>query len=67
MEDDLGWKMTLGGRRPWVEDDLQWILACCLVRFKAFFVVQVAKILPTFVADFLRWAILIEDSEIPHS
>ena len=38
VEDDLWWKMTLGGRQPAVEHDLQWkILACCLVRFAAFF------------------------------
>ena len=27
---------TCGGRRPSVEDDLCWILACCLFRFAAF-------------------------------
>ena len=24
MEDDLRWKMTFDGRRPWMEDDLRW-------------------------------------------
>jgi len=24
MEDRLGWKMTLDGRHPWIEDDPQW-------------------------------------------
>ena len=42
VEDDLQWKTTFGGRQPSVEDDLleedlRWILACCLVRFAAFF------------------------------
>ena len=34
---DLWWKMTCSGRRPSAEDDLYWILACCLLRFAAFF------------------------------
>ena len=42
VEDNLRWKTTFGGRQPSVEDDLleedlRWILACCLVRFAAFF------------------------------
>ena len=37
LEDDFWWKTTFGGRQPSVEDDLQWILACCLLRFAAFF------------------------------
>ena len=37
MEDHLQWKTTYGGRQPSVEDDLCWILACCLLRFAAFF------------------------------
>ena len=28
---------TFGGRQPSMEDDISWILACCLVRFEAFF------------------------------
>ena len=40
----FGWMTTFGGRRPTVEDDFWWktILACCLVRFVAFFVAQKA-------------------------
>ena len=37
MKDDLWRKTTCGRRQPSVEDDLRWILACCLVRFAAFF------------------------------
>ena len=37
VEDNLRWKMTFGGRRPSVKDNLRWILACCLLRFAAFF------------------------------
>ena len=37
VEDDLRWKTTFGGRWSSVEYDLQWILACCLVRFASFF------------------------------
>ena len=39
VEDDLWLKTTYGGRQPSVEDDFWWkmILACCLVRFAAFF------------------------------
>ena len=37
VEDDFWSKMTFGGRRPSVEDNLQWILACCLLRLAAFF------------------------------
>ena len=40
VEDDLRWKKTYSGTRPSVEEDFWWktILACCLVRFAAFFV-----------------------------
>ena len=46
VEDDLQWKKTFGGRRPFLEDEMClktnfsgrcWILACCLLRFAAFF------------------------------
>ena len=39
VEDNFQWMTTLKGRRPLLEDDLRWktILACCLVRFEAFF------------------------------
>ena len=43
VEDDLRWKTTFGGRQIslednlWWEDNLRWILACCLLRFAAFF------------------------------
>ena len=42
VEDDLWWKTTYGGRRPSVEDNFCWktILACCLVRFAAFFTLK---------------------------
>ena len=39
VEDRLRQKVILSGRRPSVKDDFWWktILACCLVRFAAFF------------------------------
>ena len=39
VEDNLWWTMTYGGRRLSVEDNFWWktILACCLVRFAAYF------------------------------
>ena len=42
VKDDLWWKMTFNGSRPSVEDDLRWkaFIACCLVRFAAFFILQ---------------------------
>ena len=47
VEDDLWWKKTYGGKRPSVEDDFWWktILACCLVRFAAFFTLFVPFII----------------------
>ena len=38
VEDYLRWKTTCGGRQPSVEDDLCWILACCLLCFAAILV-----------------------------
>ena len=42
VEDNLWLTMTYGGRRPSVEDNFWWktILACCLVRFAAFFYIR---------------------------
>merc|ERR1712115_743812 len=42
VEDNLWWKTTYGGRQPSVEDNFwrKTILACCLVRFAAFFILQ---------------------------
>ena len=39
LEIKVWWKTTFSGRRPSVEDDFWWkmFLACCLVRFAAFF------------------------------
>ena len=46
VEDSLWWKTTYGGRRPSMEDDFwrKTILACCLVRFAAFFVLFLAVV-----------------------
>ena len=40
VEDDLCWKTTFSRRLPVVEDELCWILACCLLRFVAFFIIM---------------------------
>ena len=49
VDDDLRWKTTFGGRRPSMEDEFWWktILACCLVRFAAFFQYRLTHYFPT--------------------
>ena len=48
VEDDLWWKKTYSGRRPSVEENFwgKTILACCLVRFAAFFKLWLGAVKP---------------------